>query len=216
MDRMRGLKAVIENRDIQDNLRADLRSQTRTMGTLLQKEIATDAMESFGAALGDDLSADGGTALAQVFAGIGGAVHEALFATETGAPSETGQRLDALQADLAVNAEVSLQVAQELTALEDEILLHQEVLADYAATHGRIDSRHPEGLKSAQLILKVIDLDATAANHPEGAVKAMIERERDAALRQLKGSTRPCSSAAGAAEWPLAAGGCRGSMRSGG
>ncbi|WP_417278786.1 hypothetical protein [Celeribacter sp.] len=187
MDRMRGLKAVIENRDIQDNLRADLRSQTRTMGTLLQKEIATDAMESFGAALGDDLSADGGTALAQVFAGIGGAVHEALFATETGAPSETGQRLDALQADLAVNAEVSLQVAQELTALEDEILLHQEVLADYAATHGRIDSRHPEGLKSAQLILKVIDLDATAANHPEGAVKAMIERERDAALRQLKG-----------------------------
>ena len=187
MTRMRGAKAVLENRGVQANLHADFQNQTTAVGKILQKEISADALEMVGAKLGDDLDKDPGVALKQAMTGIASSIHTALFKTETGEASDLADLLDGLQTDIQMLDKGLGDLAKDLTDVEKEITRQQGLLAFATGDSGKIDTKNPSGLHSAKLILKALQLDDRIQNLPDGLMKDAYIAERDQTLKELKG-----------------------------
>jgi hypothetical protein len=187
MTRMRGMKAVMENRGIQGNMHAEFQMQTAAVGKLLQKEIASDAMQMVGATLGDDLSKDPGVALKQAMTGIATGIQTALFKTETGETSDLAELLNGLQEDIQMFDKGIASLGKDLTNVEKEIGRQQRLLGFLTDGSGKIDPKNPSGLESSKLILKALQLDDAIQNMSDGAWKDSAIAERDRTLKELKG-----------------------------
>lgn len=193
-------QGVLKNRDVQDNLRADLDHQTRALASLIRNGISHDAIETLRSHAADVvISPEAQTARLQAFRGIGAAVFEALFKGESGT-SALGFELGTLKQTFRQTSARLVGLGKQLSDLEGAVNRQQAVLAAQDGDGRGINLEKSAGLQSAKLILQALALQTAyerrATNDDDAApwlrnvedgMRRDLLAERDAILHRLKG-----------------------------
>ncbi|MEM8836942.1 MAG: hypothetical protein AAGE89_02530 [Pseudomonadota bacterium] len=197
LNRLKGAgKAALENKDVQDNLRAELARRTDAMSELVYDSIVKDALLTIENIDKSLLSADPDLAVKQAMRGIAAGVTESLFVTigSDGRPeiSNLGAELSLLQERYQNATQMKIQAGARLTEIDKAISEQQAILTDLKKSGKSINPENPRGLTSAKNILKVLALqekiDGLDADDPENKDQiAELTKTRDDTLKDLRG-----------------------------